>query len=367
MTCPDCKKIYNDHVTICISCGAELVPDEKEPAAEGIFETDDPPAMPEAAVQNVSTPSVYAPAVPIINTGTEIPDGTAVKKPSKVITMFSAIMLFSVTLLFFCSFTLRMLTTEENLSQTVKSFDLLSLPAESFIPLSSGNTIGESVAVMADGSGLDSAKIRTVYESSTIKDFLSDTLCQYGRYLRDGTPPDDITPETLKALFSENISIVSQRTGYVISEKDISLAYDHIDSLSSVIAGFSVRELESRYSTFMTFIKSFISMPVIIAEITAALLFIILTAAVTGSGQKTLFWTGTSLACAGLAVTGAVFMLTMQIKPFYFENTAVRELFKSISTAMTGEMYTISVIIAIAGLAALIWSFTLKEAASEKS
>ncbi|MBQ8780354.1 MAG: hypothetical protein IJZ72_01570 [Oscillospiraceae bacterium] len=360
MTCPDCKKIYNDHVTICISCGAELVPDEKEPPAEGIFETEEVSAVPEAPVQSVSVPSGYTPVIPITNTKTEYPDDF--RRPARALSVISGVMLFAVTLLLFCSFTLRLFTTEEKLSQAVKSFDFLSLPAGSFIPLSGEHTLGEAVAVMADGSGLDSTKIKAVYESSTIREFLCDTLGQYGRYLRDGTPPDEITAETLKTLFSENISVVSQRTGYVISEKDISLAYDHIDSLSPVIAGLSVRELESRFGTAVTFIKSFISLPVIIAELTAALLFIILTAAVTGSGQKTLFSAGTSLTAAGLVITGAVFMLTMQIKPFYFESAAARELLKSVSDAMSGGMYSMAVIITISGLAALIWSFSLKNA-----
>ena len=367
MTCPDCKKIYNDHVTICISCGAELVPDEKDETAQGVFEAENTSAVPEMNIQNVNTPPGYAPAVPIANTKTEYHDSTNFRNSTRPLTIFSGVMLFVTTLLFFCSFTLRLLTTEEKLSQAVKSFDLLSIPAGSFMPLNNELTIGETIAVMADGSGLDSTKIKTVYESSTIKEHLCSILGQYGKYLRDGTYPDPVTADTIKSLFSENISVISVWTGYVISEKDISLAYDHIDSLSAVIGNFSVRELESRFGTAITFIKAFISMPVIITELTAAVLFIILTAAVTGSGRKTLFSSGASLTAAGLIITGIVFMLTMQIKPFYFENTAAREILKSISDTMSADMYTMSVIVTAAGIAALVWSFTLKNAAAEKS
>lgn len=361
MTCPNCKKVYNDHVTICISCGAELVPDPAEEKSEGIFEVpaqEEPPAQ-----RNITVTHTPPPVTPIV------PDIKMKKRPPSSAAVIIPVMLFLSVLLFFGSFTLRQLTMEENITRMTESFDLLSLPLESLsigdlTPADSDQTLGEAVAVMADGSGLDSAKIQTVYESSTIKDRLSRILSQYGRYLRDGTPPETITADTVKELFSENISVVNGKTGYVISESDISLAYTYIDSLSPVIDSFSVRAVEEHLGGVFTFLRAFVSVPVITAELAAAALFIILAAVSSGSWERTLFSSGISLLSAGFVITGAVFMFTMQIPPLRFDSPLLRELIKSISSSMSDSMYAMGVIIALSGLTGLIWSLTLKNRTS---
>lgn len=363
MTCPNCKKIYNDHVTICISCGAELVPDDPEIRSEGVYDT---PAQMLPAEENIA-PQPPTAEKALINAA----ETSTLKSGNKVLKITAqlavSLLLFLVVILFFCSFTLRQFTMEQNLSRAVRNFDLLGLPAQEILPLSAEETLGEAVAVMADGTGLDSIKIKSIYESSTIKEHLCSILGQYGKYLRDGTYPDPVTADTIKSLFSENISVISVWTGYVISDSDLALAYDYIDSMSWLIDSISVKSLEENFGGVLSFVRAFISVPVIIAEGSAAVLLIAIIAAITKSGRKTLLFSGVSFLLAGLILTGAVFMFTMQIGVFAPETSVTREIMRSISYAMSEPMYAMGAIAAAAGGVLLIWSLTLKKAAEKTS
>lgn len=360
MTCPDCKKVYNDHVTICISCGAELVPDEvpekTEEITEGVFESTVPASEKNDAeyVRNITVTS--APAAVL----TEHPKHSGVFKATA--SGLLTVLLFAVIMLTFGSFTARQFTQTDRIASVVRNFDLLSLPAaEIGIAADENATVGDAVAVMAAGSGLDSVKIRSVYENSTIKDFLCGVFIQYGSYLRDGIQPDVITPATLKSLFSENISVISVGTGYVISEKDLTLAFEHIDSISDLLSNFSVSALESRYGDALAFIRAYISVPVLVAGVVLAVLIIAALAAVNKTADGTLSCSGGAFLGAGLVIITLTFMLSMQIGFFDFANAAPQELARCISSAASGFMYSTGAVIAAFGTAALIWAATIKK------
>ncbi|MBQ8826988.1 MAG: hypothetical protein IJ007_07840 [Oscillospiraceae bacterium] len=361
MTCPNCKKVYNDRVTICISCGAELVPDVCEEKTEGVFETESPVEKEEIPERNISltrSPAAVR-AVPlkdISDAGSK--GGTGL--PKIAVRIIASVLLFAAVLMFFFSFSLRQLTKEQNISRAVRSFDLLGLPVSEFVPEGGGATIGEAVEVMANGTGLDSAEIQSIYESSTIKDYMCGILEQYGSYLRNGDAPDTVTAETVKKLFDENISVISVWTGYVISERDRDIAYGYIDSMAPLINSFSVKSIESSFGDAVSFARAFISVPVIIAEIASAVLMVIILAVMSGSSERTLASAGTAFLSAGLVILGLVFMFTMQIGIFDFSIYAVKELIKSISYAMSDMMYTIGGVITFFGGAALVWAATLR-------
>lgn len=361
MTCPNCKKVYNDRVTICISCGAELVPDVNEEKTEGVFEAEQPANEEEIPVRNISLTQspVTVRAVPL-NDVSEDGRNSKTAFSKTLLRGIAAVVLFVSVLMLFLSFTLRQLTMEQNISRAVKSFDLLGLPVSEFIPESSGVTIGEAVAVMANGTGLDSKAIQSVYESSTIKEHMCRILGQYGAYLRIGTVPETVTAETVKNLFNENISVINVWTGYVISENDRALAYKYIDSMSPFINAFSVKAIESTSGDAVSFVRAFISVPVIIAEIVLAVLSAVIYAVTSGSSERTLAFAGTSLLTAGVVILGFVFMFTMQIGIFDFSGPVLRELVKSVSYAMSDMMYAIGGMITVFGVGALVWSATLR-------
>ncbi len=365
MTCPKCNKIYNDHVTICISCGTELVPDEpvpitEETVTEGVFTQAEETA---AASENQYVRNITVSSSPVTVPLTEQPSAYKRNGIAKAaLSGFLTAALFAVTMLTFGAFTLRQLTETDNIVSVVRNFDLLSLPAaEIGISEDTDATIGDAVAVMTTGTGLDNAKIRTVYENSTIKDFLCSVFIQYGEYLRNGVQPETITADTLKSLFSENISVISVGTGYVISEKDMTLAFEQIDSLSHLLGNFSVSSIESRMGGALDFARAYISLPVLIAGIVAAAALI---AAIYGAAKTTdgaLSCSGGAFLGAGLVIITLTFMLSMQLGIFDFTNSAARELTRCISSACSDFMYGTGAVISVFGAAALIWAATLRK------
>ena len=119
MICPKCGKEYNERMTCCISCGAELVPIASEQTA---FEPIIPEAVPDTAesgfTRNLAGHSEFPPES---SDEAEIPVPAAVKSrgsAARVIGSFAAaVVMTALIILSAASFAARLLTDSGKISE----------------------------------------------------------------------------------------------------------------------------------------------------------------------------------------------------------------------------------------------------------
>lgn len=386
MICPKCGKTYNNKVTYCISCGAELVPEEKTvaeetaaaetPSAEGIFDgITSESETPRNNIMMSSSASVEEPAEPP-ETKAEIPVkekrsaseiGKAVLK--RTVSACLSVLLAAAALLGFGTAAARELTDKSVVAEAVRSADLLSVPAKELgITENSGfdipeeATVEEAVAVMAAGSGVDSGNIRRIYESSTLKEFISGAAAEYAEYLRSGSQPNKLTAERIKAVFLENLSVISSNTGVNLSESDIELACREIERTGEILSSISVSSIENGASgKYIRIARAYMSVPVLIAEAAAAAVIIALLAIVNKNASAALKYTGVPVFIAGAAALAATFMFTMQIGPFSGLTGLTLETVKGLSAAASGSLYRMGGTMLFIGAAAMSVSAAMKK------
>lgn len=389
MRCPKCSKIYNNHLKFCISCGTELVPEEDEIISDdnsGVF--DDIPPMPMSDTQPSQDKGEQNTTISAQDNGfvrnisltssankhnmIEIPvkrkDGVCGRALKKAGAAVLSVMLFAALGLGTFSSAARVLTDKENIRRGVDNMNLLDIPfAEMNILNAEGYdipqdaTLEEAITVMTAGSGVNSGNIRKIYESSTLKPFLTDIAADFGEYVRSGVQPAKITAAQIRSMLAENISIISSGTGQPLSEADIALACAEIERSSAYLEQLSVSGLEAgENGRLVRLARAFMSVPVIIAEFGVAVLVIALTYLLLRSGTKTAQYSGAAALICGGIILAFTFIFSMQIGPFSAGSGLLNELLRGASAAVSPFLWRAGVGMAIVGAAAIIWAQSIK-------
>lgn len=378
MICPNCGKEYNEKMTCCISCGAELVPHEHN-TEQVCFE----PIIPEAIPEDSDIPAVSGfvrelerrserPPQPEENIEIPVP----VKKKSSAaaaargIGSFAAVMaMFALIILTAASLTIRLITDSEKISRFTSRLDVMSLPAAQTVMLTAYDyeispdaTIQEAIFIMSDGTGLTREDIRKIYEGSTVQNFLSDQLSGYAEFIREGELPEKLTSEKLKEVFSENISLISDAIGKPLTQHDIELAFAELDRTEPVLEAIAPSRLENVVGeATLTLLRLVSSLPVIIGEGAAAAAMLAVLWAINRKPGKILGWGGAAVFAGGSAVLIIAFLFSVQV---FF--AGMDRLFKSIAKCaaevIAPDIYRFGGTLAILGAVMLLWALTLKNA-----
>lgn len=399
MICPNCGKEYNERMTCCISCGADLVPYEhsseqtafeplipeavredgyteaprEETAEKAGFVREIPghspvPAAPvPAAAFPVAEKTAFETEIPVRGGKTRVSVSGAARFAGSLTA--SALMLAFI-LLFSAAAAVRLATGSAKIAQFAERLDVMNLPAaETPIPADGYNvsedaTVQEAIYVMSQGTGLSREDIKNIYETSTIRSFMTDTLNGYAQFIRSGKIPEKLTSDKLKSVFSENLGVIDSALGKPLSQHDINLAFSEIDSVQPVLDKLSPSSLEAVLGGGgLAVLRLLSSLPAIVCTAALAAAMLPLLRALNCGNAGMLRWGGGTALIGGIAVSAAVFLLT--IRPF----SASDKLFGSIAgcaaEVIAPDLYRIGGALAAMGLIMLIWSATLKKSKAE--
>lgn len=378
MICPNCGKEYNEKMTCCISCGAELVPHEHN-TEQVCFE----PIIPEAIPEDSDIPAVSGfvrelerrserPPQPEENIEIPVPvkrKSSAAAAARGIGSFAAAMAMFALIILTAASLTIRLITDSEKISRFTSRLDVMSLPAAQTVMLTAYDyeispdaTIQEAIFIMSDGTGLTREDIRKIYESSTVQNFLSDQLSGYAEFIREGELPEKLTSEKLKEVFSENISLISDAIGKPLTQHDIELAFAELDRTEPVLEAIAPSRLENVVGeATLTLLRLVSSLPVIIGEGAAAAAMLAVLWAINRKPGKILGWGGAAVFAGGSAVLIIAFLFSVQV---FF--AGMDRLFKSIAKCaaevIAPDIYRFGGTLAILGAVMLLWALTLKNA-----
>lgn len=381
MICPNCGKEYNDKMTCCISCGAELVPQE-----HGTEQVSFEPIIPEAVKEEVDIPipsgfvreleghSEYPPE-PVETVEIPVPVRSVKKKSSAAaaargIGSFAASMaMFALIILTAASLSIRFITDGERIARFTSKLDVMSLPAAQTVMLTAYDyeispdaTIQEAIFTMSTGTGLTRDDIREIYESSTIQDFLCKQLSGYAEFIREGELPEKLTSEKLKEVFSENISLISSAIGKPLTQHDIELAFAELDRAEPVLEAIAPSKLENIIGEApLTILRLISSLPVIIGEGAAAAAMLVVLWAINRKAGKILGWGGAAVFAGGAAVLIIVFLFSLQVF-FQGADRLVKSVAKCAAEVIAPDIYRFGGTLAVLGAVMLLWAFTLKKA-----
>lgn len=376
MICPNCGKEYNEKMTCCISCGADLVPYEQETEQTFIE-----PLIPEAETIAKIPETEFVHQIErndVLPTTEEIEIPVKAKKSSLSFSSaakFSGSLAVSVLMLAFillsaAAATLRLVTDKEIISEFTGKLDVMSLPAaQTVIPseaygIAADATVQEAIFVMSDGTGLTRDDIRTIYEASTMKDFLASQLTGYAEFIRSGNVPEKLTSEKLKSVFSENLGLIGNAMGKPLSQHDINLAFAEIDKVQPALDKISPANIESSFGgNLLTLIRLFGSMPVIVGTAALAAAMFPLLGVINRKGARVLLWGGSAILTGGAAVLAATFLFSVQV-PFSGQDRLVKSLAKCAADVISPDLYRIGAALAIFGVLLLIWAGTLRKSRS---
>ena len=373
MICPKCGKTYGTKLTYCISCGCPLEPEndsaeikETEPPAKPImvsqtlFAGDEPLTAPAAAVRSISMTSRESKPVRK-KAGRQLAKGA-------VSTVLSAL-LFAAMILFFGSSIGRAATDENNAAKAVRSIDILSIPAKELQiteyegeALPEDSTVGEAIAIMTAGSGVDESNIRRIYDRSTVKEFIGSTAAEYASYIRNGKKPEEVTPERIKSLLGENISVINTNTGVTLSQSDIELAYDQIELSKDALACLSASNLEQgRSGEILKAVRAFLSAPIVLSELLFSTAVIAAIAIINKNTHRSMNYCGTPIFLAGFTAALFTFMFSMQLGLFGNLSGLKKETAAGIAAAVSENAYQISAMMMFLGLGILIIARSAKQ------
>lgn len=367
MICPKCGKTYGTKLTYCISCGCPLEPEndsdeikETEPSAKPImvsqtlFAGDEPLTAPAAAaVRSISMTSRESKPVRK-KAGRQLAKGA-------VSTVLSAL-LFAAMILFFGSSIGRAATDENNAAKAVRNMDILSIPAKELQiteyegeALPEDSTVGEAIAIMTEGSGVDESNIRRIYDRSTVKEFIGSTAAEYASYIRSGKKPEEVTPERIKSLLGENISVINTNTGVTLSQSDIELAYDQIELSKDALACLAASNLEQgRSGEILKAVRAFLSAPIVLSELLFSAAVIAAIAIINKNTHRSMNYCGTPIFLAGFTAALFTFMFSMQLGLFGNLSGLKKETAAGIAAAVSENAYQISAMMMFLGLGILI-------------
>ena len=372
MICPKCGKTYGNKISYCISCGIPLEAEDSSPAEKpteqeskpitlspNLFAPDEPLTEPAATVRSISMTS------PTERVRKKKTGSSFVKIAAS---SFLSISLFAAMILFFGSSIGRAVTDESNAAEAVRNMDILSIPAKELNISAFGNdtfsddsTVGEAIAAMTVGSGVDESNIRRIYDRSTVKEFIGNTAAEYAEYIRSGKKPEEVTPEKVKSLLGENISVISTNTGVELSDSDIELAYSRIELSREALASLSASNLEQGKSgTVLKAVRAYLSAPIVLAELlfsAAAASAIII---INKNKKLSMGFCGVPIFLAGFTAALFTFMFSMQLGFFADLSGLKKETAAGISAAVSENAYQISAAMMFVGLCMLIAARQIK-------
>ncbi len=371
MICPNCGKEYNEKMTCCISCGADLVPpdgpvcEEKETLTlipESVSELPDETGFVRQLDYSEERDEVKIPLK-----SSRRPDTSAVIR-------FSASLLAAIAM---CGFILasalfgvvRMVTDEKKIYEFSQTLDVMSLPASlTVLPVGRYNvpeeaTVQEAIYVMSQGTGLSRDDIRTIYENSTAQEFVSEKLTGYAEYVRSGVVPERITAEQIKALFSENLSLIGSTMGHTLNDRDIEMVYSEIDRAEPFLNVVSPEKLETSLGNrFFEMLRLVGSAPAIIGAAAIAAAMLVVLKAINKKNSQVLTWGGGAVLAGGSAVLTATFLFSMQI-PYSESDRLIKTVLKCACDVISPDLYRVGITLAVAGAVMLVWAGTLRKTA----
>lgn len=374
MKCPNCGKEYNDRMTCCISCGSDLIPYDHESETTQpefvISDTKDTDKPEKAGFIRVIAGHSEYPPMSDADISEEIPltekKNTSLPEVLKnICSLASAAVMLALIVLAAASAAVRLVTDSEKISEFAGRLDVMNLPVESFvagsIEISSDATVQEAVYIMSEGTGLTKDDIRRIYESSTAEHFLASQLNGYAEFIRDGELPEKLTPEKLKEVFSENISLISGTMGKPLSQHDIDLAFAELDRTEPVLEAIAPSRIESALDDgTLTVLRLFCSVPVMVGESVAAAAMLFLLWVINRRPEKSLAWGGGAVLAGGAAVLIATFLASAQVF-ISGQDRFVRSISKCATQVISPDLYRIGGALAVLGVVMLIWSVTLTE------
>lgn len=369
MVCPRCGKTYGNKITYCISCGIPLEAEENT-AAE---------ISPEQETKPITlSPNHFVPEMPLGEPApsarsismTSLPERAERRRSGSIAkaaaSVFLSAALFGAMILFFGSSIGRDITDGNNAAEAVRSIDILNIPAKELnisaldnSSFSEDQTVGEAIAAMTVGSGVDESNIRRIYERSTVREFIGNTAAEYAEYIRSGKKPEEVTPERVKSLLGENISVISTNTGVELTDDDLELAYEQIELSRDALSGLSASNLEQGSSgTVLKILRAFLSTPILIAELILSAVLITSVAVINKNRRRSMSFCGVPIFLAGFAAVVFTFMFSMQLGVFSGFDGLVKEAAAGISAAVSKNAYQISAVMMAAGLCLLIAAHT---------
>ena len=365
MICPNCGKEYNEKMTCCISCGADLVPAENKTEMPT---SADLPLENEPLIQPIV--SEYVP----VSSGSAVSfDSGELFVPMKRVSrstslsdtvkftgsLIAAVVMLALILTSAASAGLRLLTDENKIASFADSLDIMALPAESFG--NEGATVQDAVYTMSLGTGLSRDDIRNIYEESTAKEFLAAQLTGYAEYIRSGTAPERLTAEQLKAVFEENIPLIDDAMGQPLNDHDVNLALSEIDRAKPLLDLLSHENIEQTIGgNTLIAIRIFSSLPAIIVTAALAASMLIAFRAINKKSTSALSWGGGTTLIGGAAVLAATFLFSAQL-PYNNADRLVRSVLKCACDVISPDLYRIGAILAVVGIVMLIWAESLKK------
>lgn len=366
MICPKCGKIYGNKISYCISCGIPLEAESETPVgipsgqeakpitlSPNLFAPDEPITEPAATVRSISMTS------PTERMRRKKTGGGFVRITASALL---SVLLFASMILFFGSCIGRAITDESNAAEAVRNMDILNIPAKELHisafendTFSDDSTVGEAIAAMTVGSGVDESNIRCIYERSTVKEFIGNTAAEYAEYIRSGKKPEEVTPEKVKSLLGENISVISTNTGVELSDSDIELAYSRIELSKDALASLSASNLEQgRSGTVLKAVRAYLSAPIVLAELIFSAAAVSAVIVINKNKRRAMGFCGVPVFLAGFTAALFTFMFSMQLGFFADLSGLKKETAAGISAAVSQNAYQISAAMMFAGLCMLI-------------
>lgn len=380
MICPNCGKEYNEKMTCCISCGTDLVPCERD-SEQTAFE----PLIPEESFKAAASESAgfvreisghsAAPSNTAEDICEDIPVPAAAERSPLSVSgaarfagsLVSSLMMFAFILLFSASSAVRLATSDAKIARFAESLDVMNLPAaEAAIPtegygVSEDATVQEAIFVMSRGTGLSREDIKKIYETSTIKEFITAQLTDYALFVRSGKIPEKLTADKLKGVFSENLSLIDDALGRPLSQHDINMAFSEIDSVQPVLDKLSPDSLEELMGGGgIAALRLLSSMPIVIGAAALAMAMLPLLRAINKKNSAMLLWGGGTALAGGAAVSAAIFLFTVQPAPI--RDKLFRSIAKCAADVIAPDLYRIGGVLAVLGTVMLIWAGTLRKA-----
>ncbi len=384
MICPNCGKEYNEKMTCCISCGSPLIPYDQE-MEQLSFES----MIPESAADNAGKKDAdirqngleygtvkYSgypaedPELPEDNVPVKVYDDKKAfpqKAAVRAASFAAAAVMFVFVMLAAASFTVRLITDSKKLSEFAERLDVMNLPAAQAgisnggYNISDDATVQEAIFVMSEGTGLTREDIKEIYENSTASDFLASQLEGYALFIRSGDIPDKLTSEKLKAVFSENIDLISSSMGKPLSGHDIDLAFSELERAEPVLEEISPSRLEAVLGEgALAALRLFSSLPVITAEWCAAAAVLIILRALNKRAEYVLAWGGGALLSGGAVILAAAFLCSMQVF-FTGQDRFVRSIIKCVTDVIDPDIYRLGGILAAVGAIMILWAVTIRK------
>lgn len=369
MICPNCGKEYNERMTCCISCGTDLVEEEKksEEKSETALPQESQPIDMPPAVESVQLSSAAVVSfdsdnmvIPLRRKGRKTSLTGAVRFTGSLAT---ALLMLAMILISSASTGIRLLTDENKIAEFTDRLDMMSLPAESFTggdPI----TIQDAVYTMSQGTGLTRENIRTIYEKSTAKDFIAAQLMGYAEYVRNGTPPEKLTSEQVKKVFEENIPLIDSTIGFPLNESDKALANAEIDRAKPLLEMLSHENIEKTIGeNTLVAIRLSGSVPTIVFTAALAASMLVVFRAINKKSIKVLSWGGGTILAGGAAILASAFLFSAQL-PYSSTDRLLRSVLKCACDVISPDMYRIGATLAVLGVVMLIWAESLRRSKS---